>query len=253
MSHHSHRTPWRQRVPGLHRPERYFRWRGKEISRLEGFADAVFAFAVTLLIVALEVPHTYEGLVDALRGFPAFVVSFVLLMTFWNAHYHYFRRYGLEDRFTRGVTMVILLLVLFSVYPLKFLFGAVLPFGSHHAPQIETSAQLKVIYTIYGLGFAGIWSCYAALYAHALKLREPLELNEGEVLQTRAALWRNVLSVAVCFVSIAIAQLGASPSWPGMIYGTLLPLVLWLNGRWHGQRVRAWAATRERDRGFTPR
>ena len=27
-----------------------FRWRGGEISRIEGFSDAVFAFAVTLLV-----------------------------------------------------------------------------------------------------------------------------------------------------------------------------------------------------------
>ena len=27
------------------------RWRGREISRVEGFSDAVFAFAVTLLVV----------------------------------------------------------------------------------------------------------------------------------------------------------------------------------------------------------
>jgi len=29
-----------------------FRWRGDEITRLEGFTDAVLAFAVTLLAVA---------------------------------------------------------------------------------------------------------------------------------------------------------------------------------------------------------
>ena len=35
-----------------------FRWRGNEISRIEGLSDAVFAFAVTLLVVSLEVPKT---------------------------------------------------------------------------------------------------------------------------------------------------------------------------------------------------
>jgi hypothetical protein len=32
-----------------------FRWRGHEITRIEGLSDAVFAFAVTLLVVSLEV------------------------------------------------------------------------------------------------------------------------------------------------------------------------------------------------------
>ena len=57
-----------------------------------------------------------------MRGFPAFVICFVLLMMFWNAHFRYHRRYGLEDIFSRVMTMAILVLVLFFVYPLKFLF-----------------------------------------------------------------------------------------------------------------------------------
>ena len=72
-----------------HEPQ--FHWRGHEVTRLEGFTDAVFAFAVTLLIVALEVPHTFDGLLDVLRGFPAFVICFAILMTFCNAHYTFFR------------------------------------------------------------------------------------------------------------------------------------------------------------------
>ena len=54
-----------------------------------------------------------------------------MLMMFWNAHFRYHRRYGLEDVFTRIMTMAILVLVLFFVYPLKFLltFVTVLMFG----------------------------------------------------------------------------------------------------------------------------
>jgi hypothetical protein len=37
-----------------------FRWRSHEITRMKGFSEAVFAFAVTLLVVSLEVPKTFE-------------------------------------------------------------------------------------------------------------------------------------------------------------------------------------------------
>src|SRR6266536_5396112 len=87
----------------------------REVSRVEGFSDAVFAFAVTLLVVSLEVPHTFEELMDAMRGFPAFALCFAMLSQVWFHHYRYFRRYGLQDTFTVVLNGVLLFVVLFYV------------------------------------------------------------------------------------------------------------------------------------------
>jgi uncharacterized membrane protein len=238
----SSHTRLRDRLPLAPRREQYFRWRGNEVSRVEGFTDAVFAFAVTLLVVALEVPHTFEGLMDVLRGFPAFVFSFALLMTFWNAHYRYHRRYGIESVFSRLTTMAIIVLVLFFVYPLKFLFTllTVQMFGLelHDAPLLDGHYQVQTLYLIYGLGLAGVWGLYAALYGHALVNREPLQLDAAETALTRAELRRNLIYVFVCCLSIALALLTTSDWLPGFIYFLLGPLQT-ANGIWSARQVRA--------------
>src|SRR5258707_9855616 len=50
-------------------PEKYFHWRAGEITRLEAFCDVVFGFAITLLVVSLEVPRSFEELLNVMRGF----------------------------------------------------------------------------------------------------------------------------------------------------------------------------------------
>jgi len=230
----------RERLPLAPRREQYFRWRGNEVTRVEGFTDAVFAFAVTLLIVALEVPHTFEGLMDVVRGFPAFVICFASLMTFWNAHYRYHRRYGIESTFSRVITMAVIVLVLFFVYPLKFLFTmlTVQVFGLdlHNAPHLDGQYQVRTLYLVYGLGLAGVWGLYAALYGHALANREKLQLDATETALTRADLRSNLIYVAVCCLSMLLALVTSSNWLPGVIYFLLGPLQA-ANGIWSDRQV----------------
>src|SRR6202008_4638652 len=49
-----------------------FRWRGREVSRIEGLSDAVFGFAIPLLVISLEVPQTFGQLLQAMKGMVAF-------------------------------------------------------------------------------------------------------------------------------------------------------------------------------------
>jgi uncharacterized membrane protein len=158
-----------------------FRLRGLSPSRIDSFSDSVFAFALTLLIVSVAVPRTYDDLAATLRGFPAFAICFYLLMLVWMSHYRFFRRFGTHDDRTIGINSALLFVVLFYVYPLKFLFTVAI----HSGAEQQTGHQLKHLMMLYGFGYAAIYLLIAALYRNGLRQSEHLQLSALECLLTR--------------------------------------------------------------------
>ena len=186
-----------------------FRWRGGEITRVEGFSDAVFAFAITLLVVSLEVPRTFNELAGVMRGFLAFAVCFTLLVVIWREHYVFFRRYGLQDTTTIWLNAALLFVTLFYVYPLKFVFNLVLSglTGGAQAgtpPTIEPE-QVPSLFVIYGAGVIALYVLLALLYVHAYRRRGELELTPVETFDTRAGIVRHLLAAGIGLVSVALA------------------------------------------------
>src|SRR5437762_2444683 len=196
-----------------------FRWRSHEISRIEGLSDGVFAFAVTLLVVSLEVPKTFTELMETMRGFGAFAISFTLLFIVWFNQYKFFRRYGLQDNLTVCLNAVLLFVVLFYVYPLKFLFTFLVSLftgggGRIHLPggveafMVDSVDQVSVLMIIFGAGYVAVFGVFVLLYWHAYRQRGALELNELEVFDTRVDIQESALNVGVGTLSVAIAVLG---------------------------------------------
>jgi hypothetical protein len=202
-----------------HDPVDGFRWRSHEITRVEGFSDAVFGFAVTLLIVSLEVPKTSAELFETMHGFGAFVATFIILAGIWYAQFTFFRRYGLEDRVTVLLNLVLLFTVLFFVYPLKFLFGVLLSdplmrqkiVTAHGLVPVVPIEHRPWIFFIFAIGFMSVFTVFTLLYWHAYRQRETLGLNEFEVWETRHSLRRMALSVLVGVMYFGVAFMHSLP------------------------------------------
>lgn len=199
-----------------------FRKRAHEVTRIESFGDIVFGFALTLIVVAIEVPTTFAQLIVDIGGFLGFAACFALLVWLWYLHYTFFRRYGLTDGVTIVLNALLLFLVLFYVYPLKFLFA--LWTRQIQDPGIGLQ-DISTLFTIYGLGFAAIFFVFMLLWRHAWRLREELKLNAVELHDTRTDLKMFGAYITIALASVVIANVahGRSLAFAGYVYFLLGP------------------------------
>ena len=216
-----------------------FRLRGIEMTRLETFIDAAFAFAVTMLVIATgQVPDDIHALLVAFRNVPAFVASIAVLSIFWRGHWLWSRRFGLEDGVSILISWMMLVTILIYVYPLKLLFGGMFYYVTAHAVgqaiAANTEGQARALFAIYGLGFSAIAVEILLLNLRAWRLREPLRLNDHEKAMTRAEIsgWSVPVAVGLASLLLALTLPMEYLQWSGWVYmsmGLLVPL----QRRWH--------------------
>ena len=99
------------------------------LSRFEGFSDAVFAIALTLLIVEIKVPgspegpHGYTDLARAMaeqwREFLALVLCYVVLGAYWLQHHYSGRIYAKSDHWFGAINLLFLLAIVVIPYPIR--------------------------------------------------------------------------------------------------------------------------------------
>ncbi|MFT3915182.1 MAG: TMEM175 family protein [Anaeromyxobacteraceae bacterium] len=223
-----------------------FRLRAHGVSRLEGFSDAVFGFALTLLVVSLQPPRTFDELSDALGGLVPFAICFALFLQIWLEHRRFFRRYALDDGWTVLLNSVLLFVVLAYVYPLKFLFTllgwefvGVVPAALRDLVVIRPG-QLSTLMYVYAAGFAAIAITFALLYANALRQAEVLALTPLERHDTVTELLAQGVLVAVAAASAALVAAGARVAWAGLVYCLIGPAMGLLHARRGAARRRLW-------------
>jgi uncharacterized membrane protein len=215
-----------------------FRHRGKEITRIEAFSDAVFAFSISLLIMSLEVPQTFRELMHIIQGFLPFLCTVGLVFLFWHQQYLYFRRYGLNDNTTIWLNALLLTIILFYIYPLKFLFSLLFmifsgvnlfPEAAEKGLVVLKAEEMPQLIVLYSVGYTLIWTIFFILYVRAWWRRELLDLNTFEMLETRKQVRGARLNAIIGLVALGFALLKL-PAWSGLTY-VLIPAALIWNER----------------------
>jgi uncharacterized membrane protein len=206
--------------------DQLIRWRGEDVSRLEGISDAVFGFSITLIVVSLDVPKTFDDLVVSLSNVGGFAFSFLTLIGIWFVHYRFFRRYGLEDGWTAILNTLLLFIVLLYIYPLKFLYtlawhSVIGPMPTD--PPMIRIEQVPQLFFVYGVGYVAIYAIFSLMHYNAYRQRIKLALTPIEVLNTIDFVVGNIVTGGVGLLSIAIAAFAGPDQvqWAGWIYATI--------------------------------
>jgi uncharacterized membrane protein len=216
-----------------------FRFRGQEPGRLENFSDAVFALAITLLLISTSPPSNFEQVKRFAFDLIPFLLCIVLIITIWYEHYIFFLRYGLRNGKIVVLNTLFLVIVLFYVYPLKFLTKLVLfPIAflvGQDSILLEMKGMIRGqdiadLMIIYGLGAAAVFLVLRWMYVYAYRQAEALELTEIEQFDTRTKIRTNTLMAAVPLLSVLMAILFHS-HWiaglaSGMTYFLYTPIMI---------------------------
>lgn len=182
------------------------------LERVTFFSDAVFAIAMTLLVIEVKLPHIEavseqalgQALANLIPHYIGFIASFLVIGRFWVSHHQLF---GMLDRSNMRMiwtNLFFLLAVAFTPFPTAIL-------SSY--PLLRVGVGFYAIWLMI-LGFANVWLTHVALAGHRL-LRGDVDELEFELRRRSSwiAVWIGGISFAAgmispifAFVALAIAS-----------------------------------------------
>ncbi len=206
-----------------------FRLRGKDSGRLENFSDAIFALAITLLLISTSPPTSFEQVKRFGYELFPFLACITLITLIWYEHFQFFLRYGIRNSRIIVLNTLFLAIVLFYVYPLKFLTKIIIlfPIGYLLGDQsllAELSGMIRgqdmgQLMVIYGIGATAVFLVLMFMYRYAFSRAEELQLNDLERFDTRTSIRTNLLMAAVPALSVLLALIFINSWFAGPIAG----------------------------------
>ncbi|MDT0595745.1 TMEM175 family protein [Glaciecola petra] len=210
-----------------------FRNRGENMTRIETFVAAAFAFAVTMMMISLgEISTDMKIFIEDMKQVPAFAASCAIIIWIWHTHATWCRRFGLEDGKTIFLSSALIIIVLVYVYPLRIMMqGLFQVLSDGYFPlefSYQTNWELRFVFINYAIGFLLLCLNFVGLYWHAYSKRELLKLNQYESFDTRTELLVWSIAAGVCVGSSLIALFGPLSyiAFSGHIFFSLFPLLI---------------------------
>jgi uncharacterized membrane protein len=153
------------------------------LSRFESFSDAVFAIAVTLLVLNFRIPdlpgtagdgEIIRRLLSLWPDFLGYVTSFIVIGVLWVNHHALFHFLRCVDRYSLVINLLLLMCVAFIPFPTALIarYGGVVP-----------------VVILFGLTMALTGILFSALWIYAVR-RYPIAATQIDTRFVRdASIW----------------------------------------------------------------
>jgi len=185
--------------------------KGLEFDRVAFFSDAVFAIAMTLLVVGIGIPHVADGDLSRALGDKdleifSFFLSFVVIGFYWLSHHQFFATLQRVDRRFMEINLLYLAAIAFMPFPTAM----VGQYGSQEVAVVLYAVALAVAST---LEACLLWR------AHLKGFMRVRLTDDG----FRWAMLASLAPVVVFLASIPVAY-ALSPQWALYTWVLIFPL-----------------------------
>ncbi len=175
----------------------------KETGRIEAFSDAVFAIAITLLVLEIKVPShevvESSGLASALLAlypsYLAFILSFATILVTWVNHHRLFNVIRRSDHTFLYWNGFLLLFITFVPFPTALLAEYLL-----HPDASVAAGVYAGTFLVIAIAFSGLWK-HASMSGRLLGQNAQREEVEGITKQFRFGIPSYTVALALSFVS----------------------------------------------------
>lgn len=209
-----------------------FRWRGEAVTRIENLSDIAFALALGMIISGADVPSTFSELKRFLFFLIPTAAAFGVMLQIWTIHFTFFRRYGVADKTIITLNSILIFVVLYLAYPLRFTFESLYAWiigqstGDYtlaiELGMVENNAALTIAFYVVAYGVC--LGLLALKYGHVIRRRDILDLNAHELVTTRITRGYLAAGAIMSFVIIPLALYTPAGPMAAFLLFTLMPI-----------------------------